>query len=145
GVSHAVSTPWRPGLPVWQGRIDGMPVACHVQREGIGWRLMHRGVERSVLPLTERQAQLAELMPPPALADTSRRLISPMPGRVLSVVVEQGRAVKAGEPLCVVEAMKMENILRAERDAIVAAVHVAPGDLVAADQTLMEFAAPDDA
>ena len=143
GAAHAVRADWRPGLPVWKGRVDDAPVACHVHRDGVGWRLMHRGVELTVLLLTERQAQLAELMPAAAVAGSGRQLLSPMPGRVLSVAVEKGRAVKAGEPLCVVEAMKMENILRAERDAIVAAVHVAPGDLVAADQVLMEFAAPD--
>lgn len=73
-------------------------------------------------------------------ADLSRFLLSPMPGMIVSLAVAAGQAVKSGEPLCVVDAMKMENVLRAERDATVAKIEVAPGDPVRVDQVIMTFA-----
>ena len=93
-----------------------------------------------MLVRSARAAELAARMPEKAPPDTSRFLLSPIPGLVVSLAAAPGQAVKAGEPLCVVDAMKMENVLRAERDGIVAAVEVAPGDSVRVDQVLVTFA-----
>ncbi len=139
---RVVEQDWKPGEPVWRGRINGRAVFVQVRRIVNGYRLTHRGVTRDIRVYTPREAQLAALMPQRATADTSRQLICPMPGRVLSVAVKEGQTVKAGEPLCVVEAMKMENILRAERDVIVAAIRIQEGDSVSVDQVLMEFDLP---
>jgi propionyl-CoA carboxylase alpha chain len=90
--------------------------------------------------LTPRVAQLFALMPVKQAPDLSRFLLSPMPGLLIRVAVAEGQEVKAGEELCVVEAMKMENVLRAERDGRVAKLHAAPGDSLAVDQVILEFA-----
>jgi propionyl-CoA carboxylase alpha chain len=89
--------------------------------------------------LSPRAAELLALMPDKKAADTSRLLLSPMPGLLSSVVVAQGQEVKAGEPLAIVEAMKMENVLRAERDGRVARIRANPGDNLAVDQVILEF------
>ncbi|MCH7932213.1 MAG: biotin/lipoyl-binding protein, partial [Proteobacteria bacterium] len=86
-----------------------------------------------------RAAELAARMPAKAPPDRSRLLLSPMPGRVVSIAVEAGQEVKAGEPLCVVDAMKMENILRAERDGRVARVVTGAGESVEVDQVILEL------
>ena len=132
---------WRPGRRVFRGTVDGRPVAVQVARDGHeGWRLVHGGASARVLVRSARAAELAARMPEKAPPDTSRFLLSPMPGLVVSLAAAPGQAVKAGDPLCVVDAMKMENVLRAERDGIVAAVEVAPGDSVRVDQVLVTFA-----
>ena len=136
---QVVEQDWRPGLPVWRGRINGRPLAMQARRIANGYALTHRGVTARLRVYTPFEAEMAALMPVREAPDTSRQLICPMPGKVLSVAVAQGAKVKAGEPLCVIEAMKMENILCAERDVTVAAVHAAPGDAVSVDQILMEF------
>ena len=89
---------------------------------------------------TEREAALAALMPAKAAADTSKLLLCPMPGLVKAIHVAVGQEVKAGDALAVVEAMKMENMLRAERDGVVKAVNAKPGDSLAVDAVIMEFA-----
>ncbi len=78
-------------------------------------------------------------MPEKQASDKTRLLLSPMPGLLSSVVVEQGQEVKAGEPLAIVEAMKMENVLRAERDGRIARIRATPGDSLAVDQVILEF------
>ena len=88
---------------------------------------------------TAREAELAKLMPEMLPADTSRHLLCPMPGLVRSIAVEEGQAVKAGDTLAVVEAMKMENVLKAERDVTVKAIHAKPGDSLAVDAVIMDF------
>ena len=100
-----------------------------------GWSKL--AVAAAVLP---RAAAALNLMPKKAPADLSRYLMSPMPGLLVSLAVEVGQEVKEGEELAVVEAMKMENILRAARDGVVAKLHVKPGDSLAVDQAILEFA-----
>ncbi|MCB1481617.1 MAG: DUF2118 domain-containing protein [Rhodobiaceae bacterium] len=78
-------------------------------------------------------------MPEKVPPDTSKMLLCPMPGLVVSIAVEEGQEVKAGETLAVVEAMKMENVLRAERDGTVSAIHAKAGDSLAVDAVIMEF------
>jgi propionyl-CoA carboxylase alpha chain len=89
---------------------------------------------------TVREAHLASLMPEKKLADTSKKLLCPMPGLVVSIAVTEGQEVKAGEALAVVEAMKMQNVLKAGRDATVSKVRAKPGDSLAVDAVIMEFA-----
>ena len=93
-----------------------------------------------VLVLSPRSAELHAKLPPKKAADTSRMVISPMPGLVVSIDVAEGQEVKTGEVVAVIEAMKMQNILRAERDGRIKAVNAKAGDSVAADEVLLEFA-----
>jgi propionyl-CoA carboxylase alpha chain len=139
GGETIVESRWMPGQPVWTGRIDGHQRSVQVRRVLNGYRLTHRGVEADFRVYTEREAALAALMPVKVAPDTSKLLLCPMPGLVVSIAVEEGQPVKAGETLCVVEAMKMENILRAERDATVAKITCKAGDILAVDAVIMEF------
>ncbi len=139
GEERVVEQDWRPGHPVWRGRINGRPLAVQVRRVANGYMLTHRGVTLELKVYTPREAEFAALMPEKEEVDSSRQLLCPMPGKVLSLSVSEGDRVKAGTPLCVIEAMKMENILRAERDARVVSIHVSVGDSVSVDQILMEF------
>ncbi len=138
-----VESNWVPGNPVWQGRVNGRPVAIQVTRILNGLRLTHRGVSHDFYVYTTQEDELAALMPVKAAPDTSRMLLCPMPGLVVSIAVTEGQEVKTGEVLCVVEAMKMENILRAERDVTVSNINCAPGDILAVDEIIMEFDLPE--
>ena len=134
------ATDWRPGLPLLGLRLDDRVLTVQIERlPGRAFRLVHRGVVRRAQVLPPRAAELAALMPAKAAADTSRLVQSPMPGLLTAVVVSEGQEVKAGEPLVVVEAMKMENVLRAERDGKVARLRAKPGDSLAVDQVILEF------
>ncbi|MGH7090482.1 MAG: acetyl-CoA carboxylase biotin carboxylase subunit [Stellaceae bacterium] len=135
-----VTTPWQPWQPVMKASIDGRPLTYQIARDGIGLRLERAGWSLALKVLSPRAAELLSLMPARADADVANLLLSPMPGLLVSVAVAEGQEVKAGEELAVVEAMKMENVLRAERDGKVAKLHAKPGDSVAADQVILEFA-----
>ncbi|MBK1866695.1 acetyl-CoA carboxylase biotin carboxylase subunit [Aestuariivirga sp. YIM B02566] len=135
-----VKSAWAPGQEVWRGEIDGKPVSVLLRKILNGYRLSHRGVSVDAHVFSGREAELARLMPEKKAADTSKKLLCPMPGLVVSIAVVDGQEIKAGEPLAIVEAMKMENILRAERDAVVKKVHVKKGDSLAVDAVIMEFA-----
>jgi propionyl-CoA carboxylase alpha chain len=139
GGTTEVATAWQPGATLFEGLVDGAPVCVQVDRAGAGWRLFHAGCMADVLVLGPRAAELNRLMPAKRIADTSRFLLSPMPGLLKSVAVRQGQEIKAGEALCTVEAMKMENVLRAERDGTVARIFAAAGDSLAVDQKIVEF------
>ena len=135
----AVMSKWLPGAPVWHGQINGKPLSVQVRPVMNGYRLSHGGVEVTAHIYTAREAELARMMPVKTVPDTSKLLLCPMPGLVVSLAVAQGQEVLAGDTLCVVEAMKMENVLRAERDGTVAKLHAAPGDSLAVDAVIMEF------
>ena len=139
GRKVAVDSGWVPGDPVFSGRIDGRAIHVEVDRLDLGYRLTTDGVAQTVTVLSPRAAELARLMPERQEADTSQFLLCPMPGLVVSISVAAGDEVKAGQPLAVVEAMKMENILRAERDAVVATIKATPGDSLAVDDVILEF------
>jgi propionyl-CoA carboxylase alpha chain len=131
---------WVPGEPVWTGTIDGETVAVQVRPILNGFLLSHRGVNVEARVYTRREAELAALMPEKKAADTSNALLCPMPGLVKAISVSEGQEVKAGESLCMVEAMKMENVLRAERDVRVKKILAKEGDSLAVDAVIMEFA-----
>jgi propionyl-CoA carboxylase alpha chain len=138
--SIGVQTGWAPGEPLLHGKVDGQDVAVQVDTVGSGWRLVHEGGQAEALVLTPRQAELYALMPVKAAPDTSKFLLSPMPGLLASVAVAEGQEVKAGEALAVVEAMKMENVLRAVQDGTVKTLHAKAGDSLKVDQKIIEFA-----
>ena len=134
-----VRSSWRPGEALFRGTVDGHPVTIQVDRDGIGYRLTYRGITVPVQVLPPRVAELLAAIPPKPETGLSRSLLAPMPGLLLSLMVKEGQDVKAGEELAVVEAMKMENVLRAERDARVAKIRVQAGDSLAVDQVILEF------
>jgi propionyl-CoA carboxylase alpha chain len=140
GEPLAVASDWRPGDPVWSGVVGDAAVAVQVRPILNGVRLAHAGAEVDARVYTQREAELAALMPEKKAADTSKALLCPMPGLIKSIAVAAGQEVKAGETLAVVEAMKMENVLRAERDVTVKALKAKAGDSLAVDALIMEFA-----
>src|SRR4030081_3888445 len=140
GNPHHLVSPWTPGDPVWQGAIDGQLVAMQVRPIPNGFRLAHQGFEVAVNVFTDTEAAAARLMPVGAKTDTGKKLLCPMPGLVVSIAVSEGQEVKAGETLAVVEAMKMQNVLRAERDGTVKKIHAAAGATLAVDALILEFA-----
>ncbi|MEI8146330.1 MAG: biotin/lipoyl-containing protein, partial [Alphaproteobacteria bacterium] len=137
--THVLRSAWVPGEPVWRGTIDGTPAAVLVRPILNGVNLATRGISTSARVYTRRETALVALMPEKAGADTGKALVCPMPGLVKSIAVVVGQEVKAGEALCVVEAMKMENVLRAERDAKVKSIKAKAGDSLAVDAVIMDF------
>jgi len=135
-----VESDWRPGMALFRGRIDGRQVTVQVDRRASGFHLSHGGAEVAVQVLRPRVAELAARMPEKQAPDLSRYLLSPMPGLLVKLAVAAGQEVKAGDVLAVVEAMKMENVLRAERDGAIAKIHAEPGASLAVDQPILEFA-----
>src|SRR5476649_2784536 len=131
---------WNPGAPLLNATVDGLHLVVQVDVVGSGWRLTHEGGQAEALVLTPRQAELYALMPVKAAPDTSKFLLSPMPGLLASVAVSEGQEVKVGEALAVVEAMKMENVLRAVRDGTIKTLHAKAGDSLRVDQKIIEFA-----
>ena len=105
-----------------------------------GFALAYRGVEAKAFVYTASEAGYARLMPPKKIADTGKQVLCPMPGLVVSIAVKEGQEVKAGETVAVVEAMKMENVLRAEIDGTVKKINAKPGDSLAVDAVILEFA-----
>jgi propionyl-CoA carboxylase alpha chain len=130
---------WKPGDPLWRGTIDGAGIAVQVRPILNGYTLSHAGVTVDARVYTRREAELAGLMIERKAADGSRFLLCPMPGLVKAIAVSVGQEVKVGEQLCIVEAMKMENVLNAERDATVKAILAKEGDSLAVDAVIMEF------
>jgi propionyl-CoA carboxylase alpha chain len=131
---------WIPGAPTFRGEIGGAEAVVQVRRILNGYRLSHRGVTVEAHVFPRREAELARKMPEKARAGSAKKLLCPMPGVVVAIAVGEGQEVKAGETLAVVEAMKMENVLRAERDATVARIAASTGDSLAVDAVIMEFA-----
>ena len=121
------------------GTVDGMPFRAQIERAGLTLRVAHDGARVEVSVLAPRAAELRALMPFKPPPDLSRFLLSPMPGLLVAVPVKAGQSVRAGERLAVIEAMKMENIVTAAHDGVVARVVAQPGDSVAVDEVILEF------
>jgi propionyl-CoA carboxylase alpha chain len=134
-----IVTDWEPGDPVWRGTIGGHSVAFQVRVILNGVRLSHAGAEVDARVLTRREAELMGWMLEKKAADTSKVLLCPMPGLVKSLLVAVGQDVKAGDTLAIVEAMKMENVLRAEKDVTIKALKAKEGDSLGVDAVIMEF------
>ncbi len=139
GTTMRVTSDWTPGDPLAVLDVDGTELVLKVGMIDGGYRIRTRGADMKVYVRTPRQAELALLMPEKVAPDTSRLLLCPMPGLIVRVDVEEGDEVQEGQSLCTVEAMKMENILRAERKGIVSRINCAAGDSLAVDEVIMEF------
>jgi propionyl-CoA carboxylase alpha chain len=131
---------WVPGEPIWSGTANGSEFALQVRSLLNGYRLDHRGISANAHVYTRREAELAALMREKTSGEPSKALLCPMPGLVRAIMVFVGQAVKRGESLCMVEAMKMENVLRAERDVTIKKIIAKEGDSLAVDAVIMEFA-----
>jgi propionyl-CoA carboxylase alpha chain len=141
GESCLAASDWQPADRLLHLRIGDHVAIVQIERlPGRAFRLTHAGVVRRAQVLHRRAAALLRMMPPKVAADTSRLVLSPMPGLLSALVVAEGQEVKAGEALAIVEAMKMENVLRAERDGTIAKLRVKAGDSLAVDQVILEFA-----
>ncbi|NWH07642.1 MAG: acetyl/propionyl/methylcrotonyl-CoA carboxylase subunit alpha [Alphaproteobacteria bacterium] len=138
-IATVIHSGWVPGEPVFTGVVDGAVVAIQITKTPAGLRMVHRGATLMAQVLRPREAELRKLMPVKKAADTSKLLLCPMPGLVVSINFEEGQEVKAGETLAVVEAMKMENVLRAERDGTVKKINAKKGDSLAVDAVILEF------
>ena len=137
---HQVASSWKPGDPVWHGTIDGVEVAMQMRPVPNGFRLAHQGFEVAIQVFTEIEASAAKLMPVTTASDSGKKLLCPMPGLVVSIAVSEGQEVKAGETLAVIEAMKMQNVLRAEQDGTIKKIYATAGATLAVDALILEFA-----
>jgi propionyl-CoA carboxylase alpha chain len=133
-VSH-----WRPGEPVWHGVVEDEQIAVQVRTMQNEVALAHAGTSARARVYSRREAAAAALMHAKHSVDTGMQLLCPMPGVVVSIAVRSGQHVKTGDVLFIIEAMKMENVVRAERDGTVTRVHPKAGDVVKVDAVIMEF------
>jgi propionyl-CoA carboxylase alpha chain len=134
-----VTSDWTPGQPLARLDIDGVALVLKIGKISGGFRVRYRGADLKVHVRSPRQAELAALMPDKLPPDTSKVLLCPMPGLIVKLDVAVGDEVQEGQALCTVEAMKMENILRAERKGVVAKINANAGDSLAVDDIIMEF------
>ncbi|QXT40755.1 acetyl-CoA carboxylase biotin carboxylase subunit [Gymnodinialimonas ceratoperidinii] len=139
GKEIRVASDWTPGDQLARLTVNDAPLVLKVGKRPGGFRLRTRGADLQVFVRTPRHADLAALMPEKIAPDTSKLLLCPMPGLVVKVDVEEGQEVQEGQALCTVEAMKMENILRAERKGVVSKINAGAGDSLAVDEVIMEF------
>ena len=139
GQTIRVEGDWTPGDMLARMTVSGTPLVIKIGKIPGGFRVRYRGADLKVHVRTPRQAELAALMPEKLPPDTSKLLLCPMPGLIVKVDVAVGDEVQDGQALCTVEAMKMENILRAEKKGIVSKVNAAAGDSLAVDDIILEF------
>ena len=139
GAAVRVTSDWTPGDQLATLDVDGSPLVLKVGKISGGFRIRSRGADMKVHVRTPRQAELAKLMPEKLPPDTSKMLLCPMPGLIVKVDVEVGQEVQEGQALCTVEAMKMENILRAEKTGVISKINAGAGDSLAVDDVIMEF------
>jgi propionyl-CoA carboxylase alpha chain len=139
GEDVAITSGWTPDQSLWLGTVNGQQVAVRIKRNGHSRMLERRGAQVHTQVMPRANSDLAELMPEKVAPDTSKYLLCPMPGLVVSLHVAEGETVQVGQQLAIVEAMKMENILRAEREATVKSIKVEAGESLAVDQVMIEF------
>ncbi|MGV6802616.1 MAG: ATP-binding protein [Ruegeria sp.] len=139
GSSLRVASDWTPGDQLAVLDVDGAPLVLKVGKISGGFRIRNRGADLKVHVRRPRAAELAKLMPEKLPPDTSKMLLCPMPGLIVKIDVEVGQEVQEGQALCTVEAMKMENILRAEKRGVVSKINAGAGDSLAVDEVIMEF------
>ncbi|MEO1638159.1 MAG: acetyl/propionyl/methylcrotonyl-CoA carboxylase subunit alpha [Pseudomonadota bacterium] len=139
GRTMRVEGDWTPGDALARMTVDGAPLVMKIGKISGGFRVRYRGADLKVHVRTPRQAELAALMPEKLPPDTSKFLLCPMPGLIVKVDVAVGDEVQEGQALCTVEAMKMENILRAEKRGVVSKINAGAGDSLAVDDVIMEF------
>ncbi|MEQ1901185.1 MAG: acetyl/propionyl/methylcrotonyl-CoA carboxylase subunit alpha [Devosia sp.] len=141
GKKGVVETGWKPGMTLAIARVDGELHHVRIDRVTGGFRLRWRGADIVARVLLPRVADLMPLMPVKVPPDMSRFLLCPMPGQIVRIDVAEGDIVEAGQTLAIVEAMKMENVLKAERRATIRSIRVEPGSVLAVDEVILEFEA----
>jgi propionyl-CoA carboxylase alpha chain len=139
GAAQEVVSDWQFGDLLYRGSVNAQPFCMQVERIGLKYRLFHWGTQVDALVLNAHAAEMQKLMPHKAPPDTSKFLLSPMPGLLTEIAVTAGQEVKAGETLAKIEAMKMENVLKAERDCVVDKLLAKPGESLAVDQAIIGF------
>jgi len=139
GEKYEIRSPWQFGQPLYQGTLNGAAICMQVERIGLRYRVFHWGTQADLMVLTAHAAAMQKLMLQKAPPDLSKFLLSPMPGLLAQICVAAGQEVKAGEKLAVIEAMKMENVLKAEQDGVVDKLLAKPGESLAVDQAIIAF------
>ncbi|HTQ39216.1 MAG TPA: acetyl/propionyl/methylcrotonyl-CoA carboxylase subunit alpha [Pirellulales bacterium] len=139
GNCYRVLSDWQFGQPLFKGTVYGTPVCIQVERRNMFYRLFHWGSQVDVMVLTARAAELLATIPEKKPVDTAKYLLSPMPGLLSQLMVRVGEEVKLGQHLAVVEAMKMENVLCAERDGKIQKALATVGETLAVDQPILEY------
>ena len=139
GENYEIRSDWKLGESLFNGTCNGEEFTLQVERRKTRYVLFHWGAHASFMVMSARAAELLALMPEKLPPDLSKYLLSPMPGLLREVAVKAGQEVKAGEKLAVIEAMKMENILRADQDCKVKKISAAAGESLAVDQVIIEF------
>jgi len=140
GEHYGILTDWSFSQDIMRATVNGQRLAFQVSRHGLGYCIVHRGKTTRARVVTPRAAELFELMPHKSQEDSSRFLLAPMPGLLVQLKVQEGDKVKIGQELAVIEAMKMENVLKAEVDGTIAQVMCASGESLNVDQVILEFA-----
>jgi propionyl-CoA carboxylase alpha chain len=140
GDTRELISAWKLGELLFRGTCNGERICLQIERRGLKYRIHHWGTQADLMVMTARDAHLLSLMPVKPAPDLSKFLLSPMPGLLAEIAVQVAQEVKAGEKIAVIEAMKMENILKAERDCVIAEVLAQPGDSLAVDQPILRFA-----
>jgi propionyl-CoA carboxylase alpha chain len=139
GQTHALRTNWRLGEVLLRGCWDGEPLCVQIERIGLKHRIVHWGTQVDAMVMNARAAELLALMPDKPPPDMTKFLLSPMPGLLAEVKTTVGQEVRAGETLVVIEAMKMQNVIKAENDCFVAELLAKPGDSLSVDQPIIRF------
>jgi propionyl-CoA carboxylase alpha chain len=139
GVTYPLRTGWKLGELLLRGTWNGERICVQVERMGLKYRVLHWGAQVDAMVMTGGAAELLALMPEKPPPDLSKFVLSPMPGLLTQVYVQPGQEVRAGENLAIIEAMKMQNILKADNDAVVAEVLARTGDSLAVDQPIVRF------
>ena len=139
GRTYNIVSDWKFGELLFSGTVNGAPIGLQIERRGLRYRISHFGLQVEPIVMTVRAAHLLSLMPQKLPPDLSKFLLSPMPGLLREVAVGAGQSVRAGEKLAVIEAMKMESILKAEKDATIKRVVAEAGESLSVDQVIIEF------
>jgi propionyl-CoA carboxylase alpha chain len=139
GEIYKIDTDWNPGQIIYKATVNGKTISAQVERVGLFYRIQFDGVRVDSLVLTQAGAEMQKLMPFKEPPDMSKFLLSPMPGLLVDVAVTVGQKVEAGQRLAAIEAMKMENVLVATQDGVVAEVMAAKGESLAVDQQILRF------
>ena len=139
GRTYNIVSDWKFGELLFSGTVNGAPIGLQIERRGLRYRISHFGLQVEPMVMTVRAAHLLSLMPAKLPPDLSKFLLSPMPGLLREVAVSEGQDVKAGEKLAIIEAMKMENVLKAEQDGKVKKIVAKPGASLSVDEVIIEF------
>ena len=137
--TYRIVSDWSFGDLLFVGTVNGAPICLQIERRGLRYRISHFGLQVEPMVMTVNAAHLLSLMPEKLPPDLSKFLLSPMPGLLREVAVSEGQEVKAGEKLAVIEAMKMENVLKADQDGKVKKIVATPGASLAVDEVIVEF------